>query len=145
MNWKPIVEMTDLLVQAGVEVDLTVENAHGQISVTTAFLDCCGFGWCTNDYICMENPEAGDNRIHHSLKPLAWRPRPEPYNPYLIDGRYLIGELNGMVKTKRSTIEIKGKLIPLVEDHMLGNAVQGHFYRQWCDKTDAAREGGAEK
>ncbi len=28
MNWKPIVEMTDLPGQAGVEVDLTVENAH---------------------------------------------------------------------------------------------------------------------
>ncbi len=48
-------------------------------------------------------------------EPPVRRTKPEPHNPYLIDARELIRLLNEKVKTERSTIEIKAKLIPLVE------------------------------
>ncbi len=141
MRWKPIFEWTDLPEHAGIEVDLTVENRFGQIFVTTAFQGYGDFKWHTYNCAFMEDWKSGDNRLSHNWRPLAWRHRPEPYNPYLIDARYLIKDLNELVKTERSTIEIKGKLIPLVEDHLLYNEAPGHFYKQWREEADSALKG----
>lgn len=49
------------------------------------FYDRDGEAWVrdTNDRIYMEDWSNGDNHLSHNWKPLAWRRRPEPYNPYL--------------------------------------------------------------
>lgn len=139
MYWKPILEWTDLPEYAGMEVDLTVENRFGQIFVTTAFQGYGDFKWHTNNIAFMEDRKSGDNRLSHNWKPLAWRHRPEPYNPYLIDARFLIEKLNDRVKTERSTIEIKKKLIPLVEDHLIHDEAPSHFYKQWREEAATKR------
>lgn len=121
MWWKQVRtghEIEDEPQAAGCEVLVTVENTFGQISVRTAFTGYGDFKWYTNDRTCMEDARQGNNRLHHAFKVLAWMPKPEAYNPYMLDGRYLLDEVRGRVRTKRSTMEICKDVIPAIESHM---------------------------
>lgn len=141
MEWKPILDWKDLPQYAGCPALMTVENKYGQLSVTEVYPGYGDGKWYAVDPryyeyplgLYPELPEGVKNRntLHPAYKMIAWMPIPDAYNPYKIDVRYLIEELERLIKTPRSTIEIEKKLIPLIEDHLLYSDPQGEFYRRW--------------
>ncbi len=157
MGWKPIVDWNDYPQYAGMPVLMTVQNGFGQLSVTPIF---AGYGdgkWYAIDphywkypigaYPQLPEGVRNRNELNPAWKILAWRYMPEPYNPYKIDIRYLIKELDEKVKTERSTIEIKKKLIPLVEEHIIYDDPKSTFYERWKEDWEKrkAEEDGQEE
>ena len=135
MYWKPIYSPKDWPEYAGQPVLVTIENGFDQISVTTAFLGYGDGKWYVPDRQ-YRDPDSKTGELSRHWKLLAWMPMPPAYNPYEIDIRYLIKDLENQVKTPRSTIEILSKLIPLVEDHIIWNDWQNFFYQQWKKRRE---------
>ena len=129
MNWKPIYKPGDEPEYAGLEVLLTVENRFGQISTTTAFQGYGDFKWYTNDRTCMEDPKGGDNHLNHALKPLAWMFKPEPYNPYARDIRYLIEDIERKAEAGAETMTTEEAT--RMTEELIINDSERVFYDSW--------------
>lgn len=118
-GWNIIRSTADYPDTAGYEVLVTIESiTTGQLAVTFAFI---GYGdniWYTCDNHYMQDPKGKDNRFHKTYRVIAWKEKPEPYNPYLIDGRKLVNKVSERIKTDRSTMEIKKDIIPMIEKEM---------------------------
>lgn len=143
MEWKPIKEWTDMPEQAGVPFLATIENGFSQLHVAVLFL---GYGdgkiyTCDYNYaVGKEEGEKYSNMLSDAWKILAWMPLPDAYNPYEIDVRYLIGELSEKVEANMKTIEIKDRLIPMIESHLLWDDPKRKFYLDWRKRFEDAYE-----
>ena len=115
---RPGHESEDMPQVAGMECLVTIENIYGQILTTLAFTGYGDFTWYTYVTIYQEqyreNERNGDNRLSKAFRVLAWKPKPEPYNPFMQDIRYTVAAVKKRIKTKQSTMEIVKDILPLL-------------------------------
>lgn len=139
MFWKPIFCPKNWPEHAGQRFLLTVENVYGQLSVAVVMN-----GYGDGKVYAMEKAymKPGSQELDSCWMPVAWAPLPEAYNPYNIDVRYLIEDVEGKVRTPRSTIEIQAKLLPLIKDHIVWNDWQNFFFRKWEARRSASDSNG---